>query len=174
MSLLITGGLGFLGQQVARHFLKRGAVWAPKVGRVIPLERLTLFDVPGSLVDVEVDAAGGVPADIAADERVRVMTGDLTEAGVAAEIVDDDSLSVVHLASMVSGDTEADHLRGWDVNVEGQRQLLEALRTQAPNARFVFTSSTAALGPVAPGAPDADDLTKLLPQNTCAGSARRH
>ena len=103
---------------------------------------------------------------VAADDRVAVRTGDLTEEGVADELVDDDSLAVVHLASMVSGDTEADHMRGWDVNVEGQRRLLEALRTRAPGSRFVFTSSTAALGPVAPGDADADDLTKLLPQNT--------
>ena len=31
MSLLVTGGLGFLGMQVARHYLKRGVVWAPRV-----------------------------------------------------------------------------------------------------------------------------------------------
>lgn len=164
MSLLVTGGLGFLGLQVARHYLRRGAVWSPKYGQVVPLERITLFDVPAALNDQS--TTGGLPADIAADDRVRVMTGDLTDEGVANEIVDDDSMSVVHLASMVSGDTEADHLKGWEVNVEGQRKLLESLRTQAPSSRFVFTSSTAALGPVAPGTPDADDLTKLLPQNT--------
>jgi nucleoside-diphosphate-sugar epimerase len=158
MSLLITGGLGFLGVQVARHYIRRGTVWAPRWGRAVPLEQLTLFDVGLP--------AGELPEDLTSDSRVRIMAADLTEDGVAEEIVDDDSLSVVHLASMVSGDTEADHLKGWQVNVEGQRRLLEALRTRAPGARFVFTSSTASLGPVAPGAPDADDLTKLLPQNT--------
>ena len=45
MSLLVTGGLGFLGKQVARHYLKRGTVWAPKFGKAVPLEQLTLFDV---------------------------------------------------------------------------------------------------------------------------------
>ena len=165
MSLLVTGGLGFLGKQVARHYLKRGTVWAPKFGKAVPLEQLTLFDVPG-ILDPS-DDAGGLPPDLAADNRVRIMTGDLTEEGVADEIVDDDSLSVIHLASMVSGDTEADHLRGWQVNVEGQRKLLESLRTRAPNSRFVFTSSTPAFGPAETwNSTDADDLTKLLPQNT--------
>lgn len=164
MSLLVTGGLGFLGLQVARHYLRRGTVWAPHYGRTVPLQRITLFDVPEALnVD---DTAGGLPPDIAADNRIRVMTGDITEQGVAEEIVDDESISVIHLASMVSGDTEQDHLRGWSVNVEGQRSLLEALRTKAPGSRFVFTSTTATLGPVEPGAPDASDATKLLPQNT--------
>ena len=107
MSLLVTGGLGFLGLQVARHYLRRGTVFAPKYGVARPLERLTLFDVPASL-DAD-DSAGGLPADIAGDDRVRIMTGDLTEPRVSDEVVDDDSLCVVHLASMVSGDTEEDH-----------------------------------------------------------------
>ena len=162
MSLLITGGLGFLGQQAARHFLRRGVVWAPQYRAAVPLERVTLFDV--ALPDRP------LPVDLTTDDRVRIMTGDLTEMGVAAEVVEDDSLSVIHLASMVSGDTEADHLRGWQVNVEGQRSLLEALRTRAPGARFLFTSSTAAFGPVTEDDPDAGDGTKLLPQNTCAAT----
>ena len=161
MSLLITGGLGFLGLQTARQFLRRGRVWSPRFKASIPIEQITLFDRHLPEHDL--------PEDITSDSRVRIMTGDLTEEGVANEIVDDDSLAVVHLASMVSGDTEQDHLRGWMVNVEGQRSLLEALRVQAPGSRFLFTSSTAALGPVPDDAADgADDLTKLLPQNTAS------
>ena len=115
-------------------------LWSPRYGLPIPIERITLFDVPSSLDHDH--PAGGLPDDLAADDRIRVMTGDLTEEGVAAEIVDDDSLAVVHLASMVSGDTEADHLKGWQVNVEGQRRLLEALRTRAP----LLAASTGVVG----------------------------
>ena len=160
MSLLITGGLGFLGVQSALHFIRRGAVWSPLYKRTVPLTQLTLFDVPAAL------EGPPLPDELTYDDRVRIVTGDLTEQGVAKEVVDDENLSIVHLASMVSGDTEADPERGWRVNVEGQRALLEAIREQAPGARFLFTSSTAALGPVAEGACAPDDLTKLLPQNT--------
>ena len=104
MSLLITGGLGFLGLQTARQFLRRGRVWSPRFKASIPIEQITLFDRHLPEHDL--------PEDIISDSRVRIMTGDLTEEGVANEIVDDDSLAVVHLASMVSGDTEQDHLRG--------------------------------------------------------------
>ena len=45
MSLLVTGGLGFLGQQLARHMLRRGTVWAPRYAAEVPLQQLTLFDV---------------------------------------------------------------------------------------------------------------------------------
>ena len=159
MSLLITGGLGFLGLQTAKHFLRRGEVWSPLFKRVVPLKQLTLFDVPAALSE-------DIPAELREDNRLRIMTGDLTVQGVADEIIDNDDLSVVHLASMVSGDTEQSPERGWAVNVEGQRALLEALRVKAPGARFLFTSSTATIGPVTDGAAAPDDTTKLLPQNT--------
>ena len=134
-------------------------VWSPLYKCPVPLRRITLFDVPSAL-DMP------IPDAITSDARVQVATGDLTEAGVADEIIDDDELSIVHLASMVSGDTESDPVRGWQTNVEGQRLLLEAVRNRAPGARFLFTSSTASLGPVADGASVPDDTTKLLPQNT--------
>lgn len=162
MSLLITGGLGFLGLQTASALLKRGVVWSPLFKQPVPLKKLTLFDVPAALGG----GSAAVPEEMRHDDRVRIITGDLAEEGIAAEIVDDDDLSVVHLASMVSGDTEADPNRGWRVNVEGQRSLLEAIKATAPGARFLFTSSTATLGPVADGASASDDTTKLLPGNT--------
>ena len=165
MSLVVTGGLGFLGIETAMSALRRGSVWSPMFKRVVPLKKLTLFDVPAALrADGE-----GIPAELRADDRVRVVTGDLSEAGIAAEVIDEEDLSVVHLASMVSGDTEADPDRGWHVNVEGQRALLEAIRTRAPGARFLFTSSTATLGSSGTDrcsdAP-ANDATKLVPGNT--------
>uniref|UniRef100_A0A7S3B2G1 NAD-dependent epimerase/dehydratase domain-containing protein n=1 Tax=Haptolina ericina TaxID=156174 RepID=A0A7S3B2G1_9EUKA len=100
------------------------------------------------------------------DSRVRVLTGSLATPGVAAELIDRPDTTVLHLASMVSGDTEAAPQDGWTTNVEGQRLLLEALRESAPDARFLFTSSTATLGPVASEASAPDDTTKLLPLNT--------
>ena len=101
------------------------------------------------------------------DERVRIVTGDLTMPGIASEIVDRPDTSVIHLASMVSGNTEQQPELGWEVNVLAQQALLEALASTAPGARFLFTSSTATLGPV--GADESvvpNDMTKLLPQNT--------
>mmetsp|Transcript_2279 Transcript_2279/g.6406 ORF Transcript_2279/g.6406 Transcript_2279/m.6406 type:complete len:343 (-) Transcript_2279:109-1137(-) len=160
MSLLVTGGLGFLGLQTAKQMLKRGVVWSPLFKQPIELKKLTLFDVPAAL-----SSAASVPEEFRHDSRVRIVTGDLAEPGIAAELIDDDDLSVVHLASMVSGDTEAQPEKAWLVNVEGQRALLEAIRTTAPGARFLFTSSTATLGPVAEGE-SSDDTTKLLPGNT--------
>jgi len=156
--LLVTGGLGFLGLQTARHFLKVGRLWNPVLQMKAPLSKITLFDVGFPSEDL--------PSDVVEDERVRVVTGDLREPGVTDEIIDDPDTSVIHLASMVSGDTEAKPEDGWKVNVEGQRLLLDSLSKRAPGARFLFTSSTACLGPVADDSAAPDDYTKLLPQNT--------
>jgi len=159
VQLVITGGLGFLGLQAARHFLRRGKVWNPVFGTVTPLTQLTLFDMGF--------ASDPLPEDLVDDERLRVVTGDVTIPGVAAELIDRPDTSVIHLASMVSGDTEAQPDLGWAVNVEGQRAILDAIATNAPGGRFLFTSSTACIGPVGGDAAAAPhDGTKLLPQNT--------
>ncbi len=158
MSLLITGGLGFLGQQIAKRFLRAGGVWSAAHSQVVPLRQLVLFDVGFP------DAP--LAREITSDSRVQVKTGDLTDEGVPAELIDTDEMCVVHLASMVSGNTEADPERGWQVNVEGQRALLAAVRERAPGSRFLFTSSTASLGAVGESEPTPDDRTKLVPQNS--------
>ena len=161
--LVITGGLGFLGVQAARRFLRSGLAWSPSMRCAAPIVRLTLFDA----MPVPEDH---LPEELKADPRLQVASGDITMPGVAAEVLDgaayEGDVAVIHLASMVSGNSETNPDAAWQVNVEGQRAVLDALRECAPGARFLFTSSTAALGPVAPGAPPPNDLTKLLPQNT--------
>jgi nucleoside-diphosphate-sugar epimerase len=124
MSLLITGGLGFLGLQTASALLRRGVVWSPLFKQPVSIKKITLFDIPAAISA----GAASVPKELREDPRVAIKTGDLGEEGIAAELIDDDDLSIVHLASMVSGDTEADPDRGWRVNVEGQRALLEAVK----------------------------------------------
>jgi len=162
VNLLITGGLGFLGQQAARRFLRRGAaLWSPVDRCLKPLSQLTLFDAGGIPDDL--------PAEITQDERVQVKIGDITAEGVPAELVDEPDMAVLHLASMVSGDSELNPDRAWEVNVLAQRALLDALAASAPGARFLFTSSTATFGSLPPHAPPdyaAGDGTKQLPGNT--------
>jgi nucleoside-diphosphate-sugar epimerase len=104
-SLLITGGLGFLGQQAARHFLKGGVVFSRLRNELAPLTQLTLFDVAGSTT---------LLPELARDSRVRVVEGDLAEPGTASELVcASGDVSIIHLASMVSGNTETDTEEGW-------------------------------------------------------------
>ena len=92
--LLVTGGLGFLGLQVARRFLRPNAgLWSPVDKCIKPISQITLFDQ-----SMPADPAS-LPREVTNDSRVRVKTGDITEPGVVDELVDDAdiSLSLIHI-----------------------------------------------------------------------------
>jgi len=160
VKVVITGGLGFLGMEVAKRLLARGSAWSPVARKLAPITQIALFDAaPASLM----------PTEVAADPRVRLVPGSVSEPGWAAELVNTPDVGVFHFASMMSGNSEADFDSAWSVNVLAQRSLLEELRRVGGEAacapRFFFTSSTACLGSEASGE-CATDLTKLVPEGT--------
>ena len=65
-NVVITGGAGFLGSRLARELLAAGSI-AVAGGGARPLSRVTLID------------QSPPPADLAADERVTAVRGDLGE-----------------------------------------------------------------------------------------------
>ena len=83
---------------------------------------------------------------LAADPRVRAVTGDLH--GAVGDLGDADV--IFHLAGVVSGAAEADFDLGMHTNVDGTRAVLEHARRQAQRqARppvLVFSSSIAVFG----------------------------
>lgn len=131
MRIVITGGFGFLGQQVAAALLDRRTLCS------VPVDRLVLADrfVPE-----------GSP--LAADPLVDVVQGDLRErlGEIFAEPVD----VLVHLASAVSAECEADFDLGMGANLDTTRALLDAARAASaaggPLPRIVFSSSVAVYG----------------------------
>jgi D-erythronate 2-dehydrogenase len=131
MRVLITGGSGFLGRRLAAALLRSGTVTvdgaAPR-----PIERMTLFE----------SVAG---AQWSQDERVEHVTGDITDR-IAVERVTAQADLVWHLAAVVSAAAEADFELGYQVNVDGTRTLLDALRKTGRRPRVVFASSFAVYG----------------------------
>jgi nucleoside-diphosphate-sugar epimerase len=156
VKVVITGGVGFLGMEVAKRLLARGTAWSPVAKRMVPITKLALFDSAPS---------SAIPTQIAADPRVAHVHGSVSEAGWARALVDTPDVGVFHFASMMSGNSEADFDAAWSVNVLAQRDMLEALRAVGSQPRFFFTSSTASLGAEASG-DCATDLTKLVPEGT--------
>ncbi len=149
MTILITGGAGFLGQRLARRLLASDGLTGPD-GRVTPIDRITLLDV--------------VPASGPDDPRVRVVTGDIADPAVLADAIGPDTASIFHLAAIVSGQAEADFDLGMRINLDASRLLLERCRAVGHRPRVVFTSSVAVYGGALPD-PVRDD-TALNPQSS--------
>ena len=134
MKILIIGGAGMIGRKLAERLARDGAV----AGKAI--SKLTLYDVvPGA-----VPAGAKVPVDIA--------TGDLPAAGEADKLIADRPDTIFHLAAIVSGEAEQDFDKGYRINMDGTRGLLEAVRKAGHKPRLVFASSIAVFGAPFPDA----------------------
>ncbi len=116
-----------------------------------PITTLTLADV------IEPDVA----ADF--DGLRQVVATDLSEPGAAERLIEGRPEVVVHLAAIVSGEAEVDLEKGYRVNLDGTRALLDAIRLADNYApRFVYASSLAVFGaPFPDRIPDDFHLTPL-------------
>ncbi|MGH8692557.1 MAG: D-erythronate dehydrogenase [Burkholderiales bacterium] len=80
------------------------------------------------------------------------VVSDLSAPGEAEKLVASRPDLIFHLAAVVSGEAESDFEKGYRVNLDGTRRLLEAIRKEgggtAPpyRPRVVFTSSIAVFG----------------------------
>ena len=132
MKVIITGGGGFLGSQLATKILERGTLTGPS-GEQEPVEQMVL-----------IDAQFPVPLT---DERVHEITGDISESEVVESAVSGSSeISIFHLASMVSGECEERYNDAIRVNLDGGRNVFDALRAIKGRPRLVFASSIACFG----------------------------
>ena len=128
MNVLIIGGAGMIGRKLAERLARDGAL----AGK--PIAGLTLYDV----VPPAAPAAAKMP--------VKVMTGDLPAPGEAGKLMAERPDLIFHLAAIVSGEAELDFDKGYRINLDGTRLLLEAIRTAGHTPRLVFTSSIAVFG----------------------------
>jgi nucleoside-diphosphate-sugar epimerase len=151
MHILITGAAGMIGRKLTARLVRDGAL----NGRTI--ETLTLADV----------VAPERPAGFAG--RAQLVAGDLAAHGEAARVVAGRPDVIFHLAAVVSGEAEADFEKGYRVNFDGTRALLDAVRARGDGyrPRLVFTSSIAVFGaPFPPAIPDEFHLTPLTSYGT--------
>jgi D-erythronate 2-dehydrogenase len=128
MRVVVTGGAGFIGTLLARRLLA-GPV---TIGgdKPAPVDELVIADLTAP------------PPDVAADPRVRAVTGDL--AATISELGEADA--IFHLAGVVSGAAEADFDLGMHGNVDGTRAILEHARRHRTPPVLVFSSSLAVFG----------------------------
>jgi nucleoside-diphosphate-sugar epimerase len=153
MRVVITGGTGFLGLLLAQRLIARGTLTGAS-GRAEPVEEIILFDVARPPV-----LPGGF------DGRVEIVLGDIADPARLRALIAGDSVSVFHLASVVSAGAEQDFDLALKVNLQGGLALFEACRALPRPARLVFTSSIAVFGGDRLPQMVTDD-TKITPRTT--------
>lgn len=144
MIVLIIGAAGMIGRKLALRLAAEGALGAR------PISRLVLNDV----LPVPVPEGARIP--------VASVRGDLSLAGEADRLVAAAPDLIFHLAAIVSGEAEQEFDKGYRINLDGTRALLEAIRRQGGSPRLVFASSIAVFGAPFPEAIDDTFFTTPL------------
>jgi nucleoside-diphosphate-sugar epimerase len=135
LHILILGAAGMVGRKLTERLLRDG-----RLGKN-DITKLTLQDV------VE-------PAKPNAGFPVETIAGDFAVPGFAEKLVADRPDVIFHLAAIVSGEAELDFDKGYRINLDGTRMLLDAIRLIGGGytPRVVFTSSIAVFGAPFPDA----------------------
>ena len=132
MHVLVLGAAGMIGRKLTARLLADGRIGGRE------LDRLTLADV------VAPERPAGARGEVA------LVAADLADDGEAERLLAGRPDVVFHLAAVVSGEAEADFEKGYRVNLDGTRALLEAVRAahalDGYRPRLVFTSSIAVYG----------------------------
>ena len=132
MKIAIIGAAGMVGRKLTQRLVSEGEL------RGQAITSLLLADV------IAVDQ----PADFKGETAIQ--TGDLSARAEIDKLVAARPDVIFHLAAIVSGEAEQDFDRGYRINMDGMRHLLEAIRAanaaEAYLPRLVFTSSIAVFG----------------------------
>ena len=131
MKILITGGGGMLGQKLIAGLAKVGSLNGKKIESI-------------SVVDAykQSQALDGF------DFKITSKIVDITDRKECDAMIAEKPDVIFHLAAIVSGEAESDFEKGYRVNVDGMRNLFEAIRLISNDycPRVVFTSSVAVYG----------------------------
>jgi nucleoside-diphosphate-sugar epimerase len=144
--ILVTGAAGMLGRKLAERLVRDGVLGGVRVSHV-------------SLADVV-----AAPRPAASSFELEMLVADLAESGVAGALVGGRPDVIFHLAGVVSGEAETDLEKGYRVNLDGMRLLLEAVRQTGVGyrPRVVFSSSIAVFGAPLPELIDDQQRTTPL------------
>jgi D-erythronate 2-dehydrogenase len=149
--ILITGAAGMIGRKLTERLAKDEAL----TGK--PIDKLILLD---AVSPARSESFKG---------KVESVAADLATSEEAAKAIAGRPEMIFHLAGVVSGEAELDFDKGYRVNLDGTRALLEAIRAigDGYRPRLVYTSSIAVFGaPFPPSIPDDFHLTPLTSYGT--------
>lgn len=132
MHVLILGAAGMIGQKLAQRLARERSI-ADRPSNSLSLADLTLPEPPaefdGGLATATLDISDRLAVD-----RCIALRPDI----------------IFHLAAVVSGEAETDFDKGYRVNLDGMRHLLDAIRHEGSKhpyrPKLIFTSSIAVFG----------------------------
>jgi D-erythronate 2-dehydrogenase len=130
LHILVLGAAGMVGRKLSERLLRDGRLGSADI------TAMTLQDV----VAPTQPAKPGFP--------VNTITCDFAVAGAAEKLIAHRPDVIFHLAAIVSGEAELDFEKGYRINLDGTRMLLDAVRQigDGYKPRIVFTSSIAVFG----------------------------
>ena len=131
MRILIIGAAGMIGRKLTTGLAKAGQVGGKEI------VKLTLADVIK-------------PEPAPHHGAVETIATDLSAPGAAQALISSRPDLIFHLAAIVSGEAEADFEKGYRINLDGTRLLLEAIRLEGINRpyfpKLMYSSSIAVFG----------------------------
>jgi len=133
MHILVIGAAGMVGRKLTAALVKSGHLAGKEISA------FTLADV----------VAPSAPEGFSG--KVETLAADLSTVGTSEKLVAGRPDVIFHLAAIVSGEAEKEFDKGYRINMDGTRYLLEAIRQEgikngAYLPRLIFTSSIAVFG----------------------------
>jgi nucleoside-diphosphate-sugar epimerase len=144
MRVVLIGGAGFLGKKLAKALLEKGHI------QHLAIDKLVVFDK--------------FQPDLDVDERLEVVTGDITDKTTIEKLISPKTDVIIHLAAIVSGEAEKDFDLGMQVNLTASQNLFEVCRSLDKPPKFLFSSSVAVFGGDMPEV--IEDGTAPVPQSS--------
>ena len=128
--ILVTGSAGMIGGKLAHRLARDSSLGGESIAHLL------LADV----VELEQRLDAGF--------EIETVVADLARPGVADRLVSERPETIFHLAAVVSGEAEENFEKGYRVNLDGTRCLLDAIRglDRGYRPRLVFASSIAVFG----------------------------
>lgn len=132
MNVLIIGAAGMVGRKLAAHLTEQRTLAKQAIDSL-------------HLVDVVEPQSSQEPSF-----KLTTAVADLTQPEVAQHLIATRPDVIYHLAAIVSGEAEMDMDKGYRINLDGTRMLLEAVKVEHDkdgySPTFIFTSSIAVYG----------------------------